>query len=84
MVTQAKASLISNRSTSPTFQPVFVQQLLDRADRGGGELGRLAGVGGVADDPGDGLQALVRRRSLARVEDERGGAVGDDWRRWRR
>ena len=35
----------------------LLQHLGHRADRGGGELGRLVGVGGVGDDAGDGLEA---------------------------
>src|SRR3546814_931194 len=158
MVTQAKASLISNRSTSAIFQPVFssrrsiapmgavvnwagsrawavwattggvagagggasggwcsvdgglvgwgaeglrrghggageglvdleqvdigglsaglVEQALGRADGGGGELGRRAGVGSVGDDAGDGFEALGLGGGGA-GHDQGGGAVGD-------
>src|ERR1044072_1533200 len=41
------------------------QRLGHRADRGGGELGGLVGVGGVAHHPGDGREAEPRGGALA-------------------
>ena len=59
--------MTSNRSTSSTFQPAFFSSLLDRADRGGGEQARLLGVGGVADDAGDGFMPQLLGATLSRV-----------------
>ena len=50
IVTTAKASLISKRSTSFVVQPVFSVQLLDRADRRRREQARLLRMRRVADD----------------------------------
>lgn len=59
MVTTAKASFISRRSTSPTDQPASAS-IFCMAPTGGGreELG-LVGVGGVADDGGERLNAQI-------------------------
>ena len=45
MATQAKASLTSNRSTSPTRPAGLVERLAHRADRGGGEHAPAHGRG---------------------------------------
>jgi hypothetical protein len=76
MATTAKASLISNRSTSATRPADLLQQLLHGADRGGGEPLRLLRMGGMADDAGERLQAGAPRLVLAH-QHQRGGAVGD-------
>ena len=51
IVTAENASLISNRSTSETFQPRLLQELPDRADRRQGEPLRLPAERGRTDDP---------------------------------
>ena len=54
----------------------LLEQFLDRADRGDGEFGRLAGVGGSGDDRRDRLIALGIGIGLAR-QDYRSSAVAD-------
>ena len=60
--TTAKASLTSQRSTSPTLQPRRCHELPRRRHRGGREAGRLLGVAGVAEDAGADRQARGRGR----------------------
>jgi hypothetical protein len=51
IVTAAKASLISQRSTSVGLPADLFQQFLEGKDRGGSEPGRVMGKGRVADNP---------------------------------
>ena len=59
MATTANASLISNRSTSSTFQPTLLEQLLDGPDRRRREPFRFLRVGGMADDARQRLEAAL-------------------------
>ena len=76
IVTAAKASLTSHRSTSLGGPAGLLQHLLDRADRRGREPVRRLRVHAVADDARDRLGAHLRGRALAH-QHQRGGAVGD-------
>ena len=53
-----------------------VERLSRRADRGGGERGRLVGVAGMGDDPRHRLEAEPVGDALA-GDHHRCGAVGD-------
>ena len=79
--TTAKASLTSHRSTSLDLPAGLLQQLLDRADRRGGEPVRLLRVRGVADDARERLAAQALGASISRHQHQRRGAVVDRRRR---
>ena len=60
-VTEANASLISQRSMSPGCRPAFSSAFLRRAARVSCEVGEVVGALGVGDDLGEHLLAVGRR-----------------------
>ena len=67
--------LVDLEQVDIVFRPAGLgHHLLQRRDGGGGELGRLVGVGGVGDDPRDRGQAELVGDALP-GQHQRGGAV---------